>query len=97
MAVAREFVSFENVEFESVRRFTPTAIATAADEASNLAVARRFVEQGLGLADMAVFDQCLDRDIVVVTAPSPQGPIQGLAAYKAVFASFAMPGPCGRW
>lgn len=87
VAVAREFVSFETVE--SVRTFTPAAIEAPAGEASNLAVARRFVEQGLGLADMAVFDQCLDPDIVVVTALSPQGPIQGRAAYKAVFAGFA--------
>jgi ketosteroid isomerase-like protein len=87
VALAREFVSFETVE--SARTFTASRIPTVADEASNLAVARRFVEQGLGLADMAVFDQCLDPDIVVVTALSPQGPIQGLAAYKAVFAGFA--------
>jgi ketosteroid isomerase-like protein len=87
LAVARELVSFETVE--SARTFTPAAVAAADAEASNLAVARRFVEQGLGLADMAVFDQCLDPDIVVVTALSPQGPIQGLAAYKSVFAGFA--------
>ena len=87
VAVAREFVSFETVE--SARTFTPPLIAAAAEEVSNLAVARRFVEQGLGLADMVVFDQCLDPDIVVVTALSPQGPIQGLATYKAVFAEFA--------
>lgn len=87
VAVAREFVSFETVE--SAQTFTPVASQGASPEASNLAVARRFVEQGLGLADMTVFDQCLDPDIVVVTALSPQGPIQGLAAYKAVFAGFA--------
>lgn len=87
VAVAREFVSFETAE--SARMFTPGAIAAAADEATNLAIARRFVEQGLGLADMAAFDQCLDPDIVVVTALSPQGPIRGLAAYKEVFAGFA--------
>lgn len=87
VAVAREFVSFETVE--SVQTFVPAAGAAQASPSSNLDIARRFVEQGLGLADMAVFDQCLDPDIVVTTALSPQGPIQGLAAYKAVFAGFA--------
>jgi len=92
VATAREFVSFETVE--SALTFTPggiasTKITAANDEATNLAVARRFVEQGLGLADMDAFDQCLDADIVVVTALSPQGPIRGIAAYKAVFAGFA--------
>lgn len=87
VAAAREFVSFETVE--SIRTFMPAAIAAPGAEASNLAVARRFVEQGLGRADMAAFDECLHPDVVVVTALSPQGPIRGRAAYKAVFAGFA--------
>lgn len=87
IAAAREFVSFETVEL--AQAYTPRGPVAATSEAANLALARRFVEQGLGLADLAAFDECLDAGIVVVTALSPQGPIEGLAAYKSIFAAFA--------
>jgi len=62
-----------------------------------LAAARRFFEQGIALADLAVFDEILDPSIVVETGLSPAGPIQGLAAYKETFAAFADAWPVTRF
>lgn len=55
----------------------------------NLAIARRFMEVGIGTGNAAVFDECLDPDIVVRTGLSPMGPIEGLQAYKDIFLPFA--------
>ena len=55
----------------------------------NIALARRYMEDGIGRADFAAFDETLAPDIVVETGLSPAGPIEGLAAYKKVFAEFA--------
>lgn len=56
---------------------------------SNIAVARRFMELGIGTGSAAVFDECLSPDIVVRTGLSPAGPIEGLEAYKTIFLPFA--------
>lgn len=52
-------------------------------------VAERFITEGIATANMAVFDALVADDIVVETGLSPQGPIKGRDAYKAVFAGFA--------
>lgn len=77
LALARDVTSFDTVD-------------VAADSAqANLAVALRFVSQGLGKADMQIFDELIDADVVVTTGLSPQQPIRGREAYKQVFAGFA--------
>lgn len=68
---------------------TPTAVLAANKPASNLAVAKRFVIEGLGKADMKAFDDLIDPNVIVTTGLSPKEPIRGLAAYKQVFAGFA--------
>lgn len=55
----------------------------------NLSIARRFMEAGIATGDTSIFDECLDPGIVVRTGLSPQGPIEGLAAYKDIFVPFA--------
>lgn len=55
----------------------------------NLITARRFMEAGIANGSAAVFDECLDSEIVVRTGLSPAGPIEGLAAYKEIFLPFA--------
>lgn len=81
VAIAREVQSFETVE--QAVQFVPASAAAPLD------VALRFVRDGLGRADLAAFDDCIDPDVTVVTALSPQGPIHGREAYKAIFAEFA--------
>lgn len=56
---------------------------------ANLATALRFANEGLGKANMQVFDELVDPNIVVTTGLSPQGPIRGRDAYKKVFEGFA--------
>ena len=56
---------------------------------ANLATALRFANEGLGKANMQVFDELLDPNIVVTTGLSPQGPIRGREAYKKVFGCLA--------
>lgn len=55
----------------------------------NLEMAKRFMNDGIGAADLSVFDETLDPNITVETGLSPAGPIQGLENYKNVFAGFA--------
>ncbi len=55
----------------------------------SLRVALDYVEGFLGRADSAVADRVLDPQIVVTTGLSPQGPIRGIEAYKAIFLDFA--------
>jgi ketosteroid isomerase-like protein len=70
--------------------FIASAPASAAGkEAANLAIAKRFVTEGLGRADMKAFDDLIDPNVVVTTGLSPKEPIRGSAAYKQVFAGFA--------
>jgi steroid delta-isomerase-like uncharacterized protein len=52
-------------------------------------IAERFVRDGIGKADPAVFDELLAEDVVVETGLSPRGPIEGREAYKGVFFPFA--------
>jgi len=54
-----------------------------------IAIAQRFMNEGIAKADMAVFDAVLDPDITVITGLSPSGPIIGLENYKQVFSGFA--------
>lgn len=67
---------------------THNAVAADAGKA-NLATALRFAKDGLGKADMKVFDEVLDPDVVVVTGLSSKEPIRGRDNYKKVFAGFA--------
>ncbi len=64
---------------------------------NNVALVRRFAEQGLGLADLAAFDATVSRDVVVETGLSPAGPIVGLDAYKQIFSGFADAWPVTRF
>ena len=89
LALTDEVVSFEAVD---VRR--PAGIG---EPHANLAIARRFVEHGIAKADASVFDECVDRDVVVTTGLSPAEPIRGRDAYKAVFAGFADAWPVRRF
>lgn len=57
-------------------------------EASNLTVARRFVEEFLGGTNPAAFDEVADPNIMAYTGLKPDGPIQGAAQYKQIFSSF---------
>lgn len=57
--------------------------------ADNISIARRFMEVGIANGNAAVLDECLDPVIVVRTGLSPAGPIEGMAAYKAIFLPFA--------
>lgn len=55
----------------------------------NLETAKRFMNDGIGAADLKVFDEALDENITVETGLSPAEPIRGLENYKNVFAGFA--------
>lgn len=72
------------------------ATLSADKEATNLAIAKRFVAEGLGKADMKVFDELIDPNVVVTTGLSPKQPIHGRAAYKEVFAGFADAWPASK-
>lgn len=63
----------------------------------NLEVVRRFLTEGVGQANLAVFDDCLHPDIRVETGLKPQGPIEGLAEYKGIFGPFAAAFPVRRF
>jgi predicted ester cyclase len=55
----------------------------------NLETAKRFMNDGIGPADLSVFDETLNPNITVETGLSPAGPIEGLENYKDIFAGFA--------
>jgi ketosteroid isomerase-like protein len=69
----------------------------AGKEATNLAIAKRFVIEGLGKADMKAFDELIDPKVVVTTGLSPKEPIRGRAAYKQVFTGFADAWPVSKF
>jgi ketosteroid isomerase-like protein len=54
-----------------------------------LAVADRFIREGIARADLSAFDATVADDVTVITGLSPGAPIEGRAAYKAVFRGFA--------
>jgi hypothetical protein len=58
-------------------------------EAKNLALVLRFMNEGIGKAELRVFDECVAKDALIYTGLKPQGPIEGLEEYKAIFAPFA--------
>ncbi len=91
IALAQQVVSFETLELRHIRT---TMRADSTD--TNLQTALHFVRDGLGNAELSVFDRCLDPEIVVTTGLSPTAPIQGLEAYKAVFAGFAAAWPVSK-
>jgi ketosteroid isomerase-like protein len=72
------------------------ATQSADNEATNLAIAKRFVTEGLGKADKKAFDELIDPNVVVTTGLSPKEPIRGRAAYKQVFAGFADAWPASK-
>ena len=53
------------------------------------AIAERFIRDGIGRADPAVFDETVADSVVVETGLSPAEPIEGREAYKVVFFGFA--------
>ncbi|BAZ00570.1 hypothetical protein NIES37_45650 [Tolypothrix tenuis PCC 7101] len=57
--------------------------------AQNMAIALRFMNEGIAKADLQVFDETIDPNIQVTTGLSPTAPIQGLDSYKQIFANFA--------
>lgn len=73
----------------------PLASAGAASAQSRarggpaLRVGLDYVENFLGRADPTAADRVLAPDVVVTTGLSPQGPIRGRDAYKAIFLDFA--------
>ena len=54
----------------------------------NLALVRRFVEDFLGLADMAAADETTAETIQGITGLKPTGPIDGREEYKATIKGF---------
>lgn len=60
-----------------------------AERKGNRAVVLRFMKEGIGKSDLAVFDECLHPEVRVWTGLKAQGPIEGLAEYKQIFAGFA--------
>lgn len=58
-------------------------------EAANVTVARRFVEEFLGGKNPAAFDELADPNIRAYTGLKPDGPIEGAAQYKQIFAGFS--------
>ncbi|MBD2240314.1 ester cyclase [Aulosira sp. FACHB-113] len=54
-----------------------------------MAIALRFMNEGIAKADLQVFDETIDPNIQVTTGLSPTAPIQGLDSYKQIFANFA--------
>ena len=52
-------------------------------------IAERFIREGIGRADLTVFDELVAEAVVVETGLSPRAPIKGREAYKAVFTGFA--------
>lgn len=55
----------------------------------NIAIALRFMNEGIAKVDLKVFDETLDSNITVTTGLSPTAPIQGLENYKQIFSTFA--------
>jgi ketosteroid isomerase-like protein len=76
---------------------TSAPASAAGKQASNLTIAKRFVTEGLGKADMKAFDDIVDPNVVVTTGLSPKEPIRGSAAYKQVFAGFADAWPVSKF
>jgi len=77
--------------------FASSFAAAAGPEAVNLAVVKRFVNEGLGRADMKAFDDLIDPNVVVTTGLSPKEPIRGRDAYKQVLAGFADAWPVSKF
>lgn len=57
-------------------------------EEQNLAIARIFIEQFLGMGNMTVAADVLDENVQAITGLKPDGPIDGREAYKQVFSAF---------
>ncbi|BAY39136.1 hypothetical protein NIES2111_34860 [Nostoc sp. NIES-2111] len=55
----------------------------------NLAIAIQFMNEGIGKANLEIFDETLDSNIIVTTGLSPAAPIQGRENYKQIFSAFA--------
>ncbi|MDZ8105610.1 MAG: ester cyclase [Nostoc sp. DedQUE12a] len=55
----------------------------------NVAIALRFMNEGIAKVDLQVFEETLDSNITVTTGLSPAAPIQGLENYKQIFSAFA--------
>lgn len=63
----------------------PTGEPASADQQrANLAIAREFVEQGLGQGDMNAFDRLVAADVWVSTGLKPGAPITSRDEYKQV-------------
>jgi ketosteroid isomerase-like protein len=58
-------------------------------EAKNLAMVLHFMNEGIGLARLDVFDECVAKDALISTGLKPGGPIEGVEEYKSIFAPFA--------
>ncbi|HIK17257.1 MAG TPA: ester cyclase [Leptolyngbyaceae cyanobacterium M33_DOE_097] len=57
-------------------------------ESQNLQVARRFIEDFLGVGDLSVAEEVLAKDVQGITGLKPTGPINGREEYKQVFGAF---------
>ena len=57
-------------------------------ESQNLAIAKAFIEQFLGQADLSVADAVLDEAVQVLTGLKPDAPINGREEYKQIFSTF---------
>lgn len=64
-----------------------------AQEDKNLSLVMRFMNDGIGRADLNVFDECLSEEVIVYTGLKPGGPIEGITEYKGIFGPFASAWP----
>jgi len=69
--------------FARPRRASP-GVVDAETQQRHLAIAREFVERGLGQGDMDAFDRLVAPDVWVSTGLKPGGPITSRDEYKAV-------------
>lgn len=58
-------------------------------EKKNLALVLHFMNDGIGKADLKIFDESLSKDVIVQTGLKPSGPITGVEEYKSTFGPFA--------
>ncbi len=61
----------------------------SAQETKNLNLVLRFMNEGIGKAELKIFDECVAEDALIYTGLKPQGPIDGLEEYKSIFGPFA--------
>lgn len=59
------------------------------EESKNLELVLRFMNEGIGKADLRVFDELIAEDAQIFTGLKAQGAIEGCEEYKSIYAPFA--------